>query len=123
MAQTNQNDTFYANNIRVLEFTLTDEDAEAPLDLTGCTVRWALSALLIDGSYDTTPVLRKDSVTAGGIVVENASAGTLRVEIEAADTADLSGRYYHELEVLDAAGDPVVVSTGYLTILANVSNA
>src|SRR4051812_17604673 len=103
MAKTNQDDAFFAGNTRVLQFALTDEDAATPsaLDLSGCTVRWAASALDMDGTYDTTAVLRKDSAAAGGVIILDAAAGVARVVIEPEDTAGMSGNYYHELEVVD----------------------
>lgn len=125
MAQTNQDDTFYAGNTRVLQFAITDAEVDppVPLDLTGCTVQWALSAMLIDGSYDTVAILKKDSAGTDVIIDGDPSTGIVRVRIRPADTAELAGRYYHELEVIDVAGNPVVVATGYLTINPNVVNA
>lgn len=127
MAKTNQNDTFYAKNTRVLEFTITDDENEdapsAPLDLTGCTVQWALSRINSSGSYSSTPVLRKDSALLGGVVIDSdPSTGVVRVNIDPDDTEDLVGKFYQELEVVDSTNNPVVVATGTLTIKRNVRN-
>lgn len=125
MVQINQNDTFYANNIRTLKFTVTDADASpvAPLDLTGYTVQWAMSRFLSSGSYGTTAVLKKDNGSVGGVTVTDAVNGKCQVALIGADTASLSGKFYHELEVVDGTGKAVVVATGTLIINKNVSNA
>lgn len=125
MTSINQNDTFYANNKRVLKFTVTDKDAdpEAPLDLTGMVVRWALSKFLANGNYSTEPILLKDNDSEGGVSVTDAEAGEVEVSIEPEDTGDLSGKFYQELEAVDVTGDPVVIATGTLTIKKNVRNS
>lgn len=123
MAQKNQNDEFYANNKRVLEFTIlsTDEDPAVPLDLTNLLIRWALSKQLSAG-YSTTPVLIKDNDSVGGIEVVDGPGGICQVSIEPEDTLTLSGSFYQELEIVDSASDPVVVATGTILIKKNVRN-
>lgn len=124
MARTDQDDEFYANNPRRLQFTVVDEDnADAPFDLTSFTVRWAMSKMKPDGSFSTTPALTKTSEGSGGITVTDAAAGELYVDLEDVDSAALHGDYYHELEVFNADGEGVVVATGKLTINKNIKNA
>lgn len=124
MVQTNQNDTFYANNLRVLKFTVTDADSSpvVPLNLTGYTVQWAMSRFLSSGAYSTTPVLTKDNASKGGVVVTDAANGKVTVTIAETDTVSLSGKFYQELEVVDGVGNATVVATGNLTINKNVVN-
>lgn len=124
MTSLNQNDTFYANNKRVLKFTLTNED-ESPaiaLDCTDLTVRWAMSKFSSTGQYLTTPILEKTE--ADGITFESddPTLGVVLVTIDPVDTAALSGKFYHELEVIDGSGNPVIVATGTLIIKKNVEN-
>lgn len=120
MAKTGQNDTFYANNLRELEFSVQNEDGTA-FDLTGLSVKWALSKAKTGGDYGTTAILEK--ATGGeGIVVTDAAQGELTVTLDPEDTTTLKGAYYHELEVFDGTDRGVVVATGVLTILKNVVN-
>jgi hypothetical protein len=122
MAKTNQDDTFYANNQRVLKFTVVDSDnGDIAFDLTGYTIKWALSKYNSKGAYLTTEILGK-STTGGGVVVTNAAGGLCEVTLDGADTASLSGAYYHELEATDGLSVSIVLATGKLTILKNVVN-
>jgi hypothetical protein len=58
-----------------------------------------------------------------GITVVSAVNGELLIELEPDDTKAVSGEYYHELEVIDSAGDIGTVLTGAITIArALVSN-
>jgi hypothetical protein len=51
-----------------------------------------------------------------GITVTNAAGGVITIEIEPDDTETVFGAYYHELEVIDAAGDIGTVLRGTMTI-------
>lgn len=126
MANINQNDSFYANNKRTLHFSLTDKDAEpaGPYDLTGKTVRWSLSRQNDDGTYSTVSLLNKISTNPAQILIADpATDGVVDVFLTKEDTAKFSGKYHHELEVIDGDAEPVVVATGTLTILKNIVNA
>lgn len=124
MAKTNQNDTIYANNVRTWEFTVINADAtpNIPVNLTGYTVQWALSRFAPDGTYSTNAVLEKDNQSKGGVVITDAVNGVVQVNILDSDTAALFGKFYQELEIVDTVGNAVVVATGTITILKNVSN-
>jgi hypothetical protein len=123
MAETGLTDTMWAGNKRVLAYTVEDSDAGdgSAKDLTGLTVKWALSKMSSDGTYSTTAILEK-ATGGNGITVTDAAAGELEVDLDAADTSDLAGDYYFELEVYDATPEGVVVATGTLTINRNVVN-
>lgn len=122
MVQTAQDDSFYANNARTLVFTITneDEDGSPALDLTGLTIKWALSRVNSNGVYSTTPVLEKS--TSDGITITDAAAGECEVQLDAADTTSLSGTFYQELEVF-SGGSGTVVAVGTITIKRNVVNS
>jgi len=125
MVVADQNDVMYAGNRRTFRFTIIDEDdptPNTPLDLTGLTIRWALST----SASDTTPLLEKCSTVAGEIdIVGVATDGVVDVNLLAADTPqeDFGGQtFYFELEVVDATSEPVVVATGSLEIRNNIQN-
>lgn len=124
MVQKNQNDEMYANNIRTLRFAVTDADATDPtdpLDLTGLVVKWALSRIAPSGQFTTTAIVEKCS-NDGTLTITNPTGGLCELTLDPADTATLSGKFYHELEVFDSGDNGVVVATGEITILRNVVN-
>jgi len=123
MAVTGQTDIMWANNKRSLVFTIVDSDnGDVALDLTGLTVKWALSRIDSSGAYLTAPVLEK-ATGGSGIVLTDAPNGICTVTLDAVDTVDLSGIFHFELEVFDGTPEGVVVATGQLTINKNVVNA
>jgi len=65
----------------------------------------------------TTRLLEKSDETDEGITVTNAAGGLLTIEIDPDDTKTVSGDYYHELEVIDSAGDIGTVLRGTMTIV------
>lgn len=101
MAKINVNFIFWKHNKRRATFTVEDV---ATLD--GCEVYWAMSEspgseALISKSSETTPA---GILTSGKIA---------RVQMLEADTATIEpGSYYHELMVIDTAGNPITASTG-----------
>jgi hypothetical protein len=123
VAAINQDDTFYAGNKRILEFTIINKDVvpEAPLNLTGITLKWGMSRLNSDGTYSKTPVVQKS--TSSGITVTNAAQGKCSVQLDASDTVNCGGKYHQELEAIDGSGAPVVVAVGTLELLRNVTNS
>lgn len=126
MAKTDQDDEFYLANDRVLAFSVVDEDVspEVALDLTGATIRWAMS--LVDpnsGLASPNPTLEKSTAT-GGVTITDAENGEVEVAIADTDTDSLPpGEYYHELETVDASGNVTVVATGTITLLQNLVNS
>lgn len=92
----------FAGDTRVIQFTIEDEDAGGPLDLTGATATWTLS----EGS-----VVRAATVTDG-------PAGKCEVRLEPVDTQGWPGQVLpHQLVVVTASGDDTVVATGDVAIL------
>lgn len=126
MASINQNDSFYANNLRTLEFTITDRDSEpeAPYDLTGKDLRWSCSRQLDDGGYSSVAVIIKQSAgSSPGIIIDNdPTTGKAVVTLNPSDTVKMLGKYHHELEVITGVGESIVVATGTLNILRNIGN-
>lgn len=111
--------TFYIGNKRLLRNTIIDRDnptPNTPLNLTGMTVKWALS-LQSNGQYLKEPVLTKTAT------ITNAVAGECEVLLVNADTTALSpGSYYQEWEVYDPTNETEVVTVGEVVLLLNVTN-
>lgn len=121
MTVTNPNIELYCGNYFKLNADIVDVDnASVPLDITGMTVKWAMSKGSTS-SYLKTPVLQK--TTANGLTVVNAALGSVSIEIFTADTATMKpGNYYWELELTDAGGERAVVAVGSFTLKLNVEN-
>lgn len=120
MAATNDTIVVYAGNKRTLRFTVVDEAGDA-FDLTGYDVRWALSKYGQSGSYGTTAEVNKHSDNVDEITV---ASNVVDVVLVGADTAALAaGDYYHELEIVDAQDESLVVAVGDVELRNNVVNA
>ena len=102
----------HSGDTRVLELTITDE-ADAVVNLTGAAITWALS------KRNASEVLPKGTAiltkTVGsGITITDAANGRADVAIDPADTADLKGEYYHEVQLV--LTDTSTVLYGLVTI-------
>ncbi len=117
MTQTGQNVEMFSGDSRTIRFTVTEADGSTPVDLAGCSAKWRASRKL-SGGFSATPAISKAIGT--GITVTDADAGELQVALAPADTAGLSGRYYHELEITDGLGNVSTVATGTLAIVKDL---
>lgn len=124
MPAIHQDETIYANNSHILEFTITDKDVNpaGPLNVTSINVRWALSRLNSDGTYSKTPVITKSSLVSGEIEKVDPANGVVDVILTEDDTEKLSGKYHQELEIVDGSNASAVVATGTITVLRNIIN-
>lgn len=128
MAKTAQDATVYQDNYWILRFTVVDEDTvgEPARNVTNDRIYWSLARLSRDGEPLTDdPILDYDSTDDPAVVVKvTPLSGIVEVRLLApTNEAIRPGDYYHELEVEDASGNPVVSATGTLTVLPNVRNA
>ncbi len=106
MTKINQDMAFHAGTVHEVAIPLVDNTGAA-VDVTGHTATWVLSA----SNEFTSPVLTK---TVGSGITLSGTAGFI-LALAAADTTDLSGKYYHRLT--DTNGTNVsVVTTGQVTI-------
>ena len=91
-----------AGDTRNIFVTITDK-AGVAIDLTqASTIRWWASRGNAT-AFSRTPALQKDLVN--GIDDVSLIDGQFVVRVKTADTANLNGSYYFEVEVVDAAGN------------------
>lgn len=128
MAVTGQTDSMYQRNRRLLRFTCVDEDS--PLDpkpnrnLSGYTAKFALARFDVNGNPVRTNPLIDLSSAGVQVVITGVDNHIIEVTlVEANTTAIFPGDYYFEVEIFDSTPSSLVVSTGTLTILANIINA
>lgn len=100
--------TMFAGDTKILQVTVRDA-ASSVVDITGMLIRWQLAKTV----KATEPLVAK--AVGGGIVITDPTNGRFEVTIDPDDTLELSGHFYHEVEVNDA-GTISTVLTGKATI-------
>ena len=91
-----------AGDTRNVFITITDK-AGTPIDLTSATsIRWWASRGDAT-TFSRTPTLMK--TIDAGIDEVSLLDGQIVIRIRAIDSRELNGSYYHEVEVIDAAGN------------------
>lgn len=109
MTDKNQNFDMMAGDDVELNFTISSDIA---LTLTGASIRWWVARSV--GAGPARAVVMKSLVS--GIAVTDADNRLFTVTLNAADTDGLKGFYYHECEIIDAAGKISTVTTGKMTV-------
>lgn len=99
--------SFYQGDTQNLVVSITDENNNT-VDISSATFKWNLDSR----SY---PV-NKD-MSSGDITLSNPSIGEVTIKINPEDTANLSGVFFHELEMTDADGNISTVIQDKITIL------
>ena len=103
-----QNLITFSGDTSVFKFTVTNDAGEA-VDLAGASATWKL-AKRVDS-----PVLLTKTV-GPGIVVTDIPGGLLEATLIPADTEDLRGLHYWELQITDSAGQKVTAAQGHISI-------
>jgi hypothetical protein len=110
MSHNVQNFEIHAGDSRDIVVTVTDSQGAA-VDLTGAAVAWQLAR-----SAGSAAAVVSKSLGAG-IAITDGPNGVFTVTLDPADTESLTGLYYHEAEVTDAAGNRSTVLTGVATVI------
>lgn len=109
-------ETYHAGDTLRLVVTVTDHSTGDPRTLSGASVRWAARATpAASGGLDSQT---DDGITA---TVTDPDNGEVTVTVDAGATADLDGRYEHELRLTDATGTTAVVTTGILEVTSSLT--
>jgi hypothetical protein len=90
-----------AGDTKRLNMTITDK-LGTPVDLTEAAIRWWASRGDAE-KFSRTPILQK--TMGNGIEDVALYEGQFTVVLAPADTRDLNGSYYHEVEITDAFGN------------------
>lgn len=95
--------SMFAGDSKTLQVALVDE-AGVPIDVSApVTMTWELSKRVT-----STAILIK--TLGSGITVIDGPAGKFNIELFPADTADLKGDYYQEIEINDRGNISTVLS-------------
>lgn len=108
---------------RVIDVTVTDKDG-APVNLATVSALWfTVKSKVTD--LDGMSIIRK--TLGAGITVVNASLGTAKVAIDAADTRDWPGKrgqtFFWDLQGKDNSGKIITLDRGVFVVMADVTRA
>ncbi len=113
MAIEQEFEVFSGNDV-TLSVTVTDEDNDGPLNLTGAVALiWKLAL-----SPSATPKIIKD--LTDGITIVDPNEGLVEILIDAADLEPLKGAFYHELRLTNSLNKKSTLMYGAVTIKDNL---
>ena len=95
-----------------LLISVLDEAGDAKSLAGVLSIRWWFAK-----KVTTADALVEKSVGSGITIVGSSVDGVLQVDIDSEDTLSLKGNFYHELEVIDSAGDIATVLRGTMTVV------
>jgi hypothetical protein len=97
-----------AGDTKTLVVTVRDTDGSA-VNIVGATIHWRCAK-----SFNKTAAVLKS--TSDGITISDGANGQMTIQLDADDTEDLVGLYYHEIELTSAAGDVSTVLRGTMKV-------
>jgi hypothetical protein len=106
MASVAQDFTMHSGDTKDITVAVVDGDGN-DVALAGCSITWSMARKLGEAAAVTKTTAAGDIAIAGN---------DFSFTLDAADTADLSGTYYHEAQVTDAGGDIATVTVGTIVI-------
>lgn len=109
MTKEGQDFVMYAGDNKKIYVEVVDENGEL-VNLAGTEIDWVLQGNVAL----STASISKSSTMSGEIVTE--SVGTFSITLTSSDTESLSGRFYHEAQIIDADGDISTVMVGTANI-------
>lgn len=105
MTQENQDFSMYSGDDHEITFTITNA-AGSPQSLTGATaIKWQVPGFIEKTLDDGISLVDVDDTDDG-----------VKVVLVPADTADMKGKYNHELEAVDVSNKKSTLATGVLTV-------
>jgi hypothetical protein len=110
MAVTTVNKDMVSGRTKVMPFSAVDNDGDA-VTVTGGSATYKIA----DTPYSTALVTKTSA--AGDITL---AGSTVTVTLEPADTEDLDGIYYHELEVIDGGANEYTGFSGAIVVRRNL---
>jgi len=106
MTSVNQNFTIYGGNTNSVSIGVTLDAGTSSASLGSCSAVW-----IVENEVESGSLIRL--TTDSGISLSGSIA---TLAISPSLTSGLSGKYYHELVVTDAASNVSTVTTGIVTI-------
>jgi hypothetical protein len=100
----------FSGDDKSLAVTVYAEDGITPVDITGFTVTWILSA------RPTGSVAIVTKTVGSGITLTDPGNGVFTVTLADTDTDALLGKYYHQARITDQSGNKSTVLFGLVDI-------
>ncbi len=113
MAHAERNIVLHAGDDVLITVDVFDAD-DAPLGLEGASVVWAVAGR----DAEAERVITKTSVDGG--ITQGDDSNRFVIAIAGEDTAGLAGRYRHQAQVTDGAGNRSTVLSGPLNVLPTI---
>lgn len=95
-------------------YVVVRDQAGEVMDLTGASARWMVSRGT--PARFSPQVLLTKSTANGGITITAAPEGEMLIDLQPSDTRNLTGDYYHELELVDGNGAVTTPLSGLMTV-------
>lgn len=96
-----------------LNFTRLAGAQKTPVDLTGCSARLVITGLLETAE----PQEPLEFTTTGGNIVLGGVAGTVAIDLDDTDTADIPDRALYRFYLTDALGKETLLLRGRLGVI------
>lgn len=113
-----ENLELHAGDEQPVAFRITTSDSGVPIDISGATVRWAITT---NPGAASKKIFKSSTATStGDIALSATSTGRLTITLRELDTAGLFGYFFHELEI-EIAGLPFTALTGRVEISRNTA--
>ena len=106
--------TFVGGETQIFEFHTFFHTTKNPFDLKNCTARFAVVHYL--NRAGTTLFTKNMSIAVGESGLDN----VLTVELEPADTLELSGKYVYQISIKDGDGATEIPKQGLMYIIRNI---
>jgi hypothetical protein len=108
-------DVFIGGDTREYTFSVVDT-VGAAVSLNGATITWKMCPY----GYPTSSVVSK-SLAGGGIsIIGDVVDGVFQVDLDSADTEDLSGKFAHQASITDSVGKKFTPNQGIITITKEI---
>ena len=98
-------------------------DPDDGISLVNATVNWRAYSQTSGSTFSMVPVITKATDSPGGVVIDTSPPDTFVVTLEAADTINLLGNYYHSAQTVDVGGNVATIVAGIMTVTASPINA
>jgi len=116
---TTQHFEMHIGDSKLLTITVEDGAGTAINISTASEIRFRVAGNQFDTVIDISKNLTDDS--AGDVIITNGAAGIFTVQLNPADTSDLShGIYEWVSEIDDASNNISTVTTGYISLIPRV---
>lgn len=112
--------TFIGGGAQGWDFDIVDADRATPFDPTAFSGRFVINTYY---NKENAPLVVK-TLTADDFSVDTGgSVLTMQINLSAASTAGLCGKYIYQIALTESGGEPDILGQGYMYIAANIDRS